>query len=182
MEDPRNIVAGTSPSKRYSAGTVLTTDGRLLVYGGCGAAGRLNDLHQLDLNTLQWTDLNAASVGTLPPTTCGAGIAYYNQTMIVFGGISSAGLLPDVYSFDIQSLSWSLAPVTGDIPPGRSFVTLTTLLGRHYTNGLDRNVYELDAVSLRWTKYPPNAVAPSVFLFAFGAQESSRRLLVLGGT
>eukprot|EP00292_Cryptomonas_paramecium_P002636 CAMPEP_0113722472 /NCGR_PEP_ID=MMETSP0038_2-20120614/37772_1 /TAXON_ID=2898 /ORGANISM="Cryptomonas paramecium" /LENGTH=2376 /DNA_ID=CAMNT_0000651725 /DNA_START=109 /DNA_END=7236 /DNA_ORIENTATION=+ /assembly_acc=CAM_ASM_000170 len=192
MEDPRNIRCWNITLQEYSAGTVLTTDGRLLVYGGCGAAGRLNDLHQLDLNTLQWTDLNAASVGTLPPTTCGAGIAYYNQTMIVFGGISSAGLLPDVYSFDIQSLSWSLAPVTGDIPPGRSFVTLTTLLGRHYvyggqtvdfyTNGLDRNVYELDAVSLRWTKYPPNAVAPSVFLFAFGAQESSRRLLVLGGT
>mmetsp|Transcript_36697 Transcript_36697/g.96865 ORF Transcript_36697/g.96865 Transcript_36697/m.96865 type:complete len:123 (+) Transcript_36697:99-467(+) len=71
---PATFVGGTAPSNRYTSGAALTDDNKLIIYGGCGAAGRLSDMHLLDLSAFQWNDLDSASAlwPTSMPSTSAA--------------------------------------------------------------------------------------------------------------
>ena len=48
--------SGVPPEER-SFHKMICIGSCLYVFGGCGASGRLNDLHQLDLTTMTWTSL-----------------------------------------------------------------------------------------------------------------------------
>lgn len=52
---------GVPPEPR-SFHRMICIDNRLYVFGGCGASGRLADLHQFDLATNTWTDLGASKL------------------------------------------------------------------------------------------------------------------------
>mmetsp|Transcript_17294 Transcript_17294/g.47619 ORF Transcript_17294/g.47619 Transcript_17294/m.47619 type:complete len:539 (-) Transcript_17294:2273-3889(-) len=184
------FVSGTPPSKRYMSGAAVTDDGRFIVFDGCGTAGRLADLYQLDLASLQWTSLAAAAEGTSPPAVCGPGTVYLNNTLITFGGVASTGPISDVFRFDFASLTWSSLETTGDKPDSRAFPMLASLAGSIYLYGGQGYddlfvsgwyVYGLDLETLRWTAYPGGSNAPLRILGAFTADTENDRLLLHGG-
>ena len=97
-------VSGTPPSPRayHSACGRLNyaEDGleQLLVFGGTGAAGRLNDLHILHFPSMHWTSPRCDESGAPPPTprcwhTCAAICPAASTAfgMVVFGGVDGNG-------------------------------------------------------------------------------------------
>jgi hypothetical protein len=56
------IVTTNGPPPARSFHRMLSSDDSLYVFGGCGAAGRLADLHRLDLPTRTWRVLAAADL------------------------------------------------------------------------------------------------------------------------
>mmetsp|Transcript_37150 Transcript_37150/g.98853 ORF Transcript_37150/g.98853 Transcript_37150/m.98853 type:complete len:256 (+) Transcript_37150:1-768(+) len=183
------FVAGTPPSKRYMSDAVVSDDGRLFIYGGCAPAGQTNDVHQLDLASLQWTSLDAAAQGTPPPATCGAGVAFLNRSLLVFGGLSLEGYVAGPYRFDLLTLTWSTLATTGPAPPPQGFSGVVTMSSRLYVysgalNGdflVSGILYGLDLATLAWTAYPANAVAPLRVFAGFVADSKRERLLHFGG-
>mmetsp|Transcript_36466 Transcript_36466/g.96060 ORF Transcript_36466/g.96060 Transcript_36466/m.96060 type:complete len:1960 (+) Transcript_36466:49-5928(+) len=188
---PASFVAGNPPTRRYIPGTALSDDGRLFVYAGCGTAGRLGDLHQLDLAALLWTPLSAATIGESPPATCGSGVLFHNRSLFSFGGISDSGGTADLRLFDPLTLSWTLANTTGDLPTPRAFLGVAALAGSFYVYGgqedaegfdMGRVLHELDLATMRWTAHPGGDSAPRRVLFAFTDDSKRGRLLLFGGS
>ena len=112
-------VTGTPPSARAYHSSVArlnyAEDGleQLVVFGGSGSAGRLNDVHILHLPSLHWTAPRCE--GTPPSARCwhaAAAIAPPASTafgMLVFGGVDGYGRE--------QSDCFQLRPLTDVEPP-----------------------------------------------------------------
>ena len=52
--------AGAAPQPRSYHASASSSDGKLYIFGGCGAEGRLNDLHCYDVKTNTWEALPAS--------------------------------------------------------------------------------------------------------------------------
>jgi hypothetical protein len=92
---------------------------RVIVFGGLGGPGYMNDVWQLSLSgTPTWTHL--AISGTPPIGRYGHSAIYdpLRLRMVVFGGYDGASnkLFNDVWALDLMSLTWSPMTVSGTLP------------------------------------------------------------------
>lgn len=109
---------GTGPAARYWHGAIYDGGGgrnRMLVYGGKGAS-YYNDLWELNLTTLAWTQL--ASSGAAPSAWMSAVHDVAGERMLVFGGNDP---LPkaDFFTFDLATDTWSQISPAGSVPQAR---------------------------------------------------------------
>ena len=92
---------GIKPSARSNPALVGDGAGRVILFGGKTSDGPSADVWKLDIQKGEWTDLTPSAIG---PAARSSHDAVWNpaaKQMIVFGGLSSAGALNDV---------WVLAP------------------------------------------------------------------------
>lgn len=100
-------VAGTPPCARsYHRATAVGN--KVFVFGGCGAEGRLADLHVLDLQARRWSALPSA------PDIPGRGGPVFEaspdgHSLWMVGGFIG-GQTNDVMRFDLLTESWTRAP------------------------------------------------------------------------
>jgi Ras-related protein Rab-1A len=153
---------GQPPSPRFCHSACVTND-LYIVFGGCGSADYsrpLNDLHWLDLRSMQWTSPSCAGE---PPSARFAHKMIHggDNTLLLFGGSSSATeaeATPGVlYSFELSTSTWSTTQVSGTPPLERSFHSFD-LIGKwgfafagSTTNGIS-DLYILDAAGQRWAR------------------------------
>jgi hypothetical protein len=115
------VPAGTGPSGR--AGHSMVYDSRhdrILLFGGIGNTGRMNDVWELTLGgPLQWNPIIA---GGTPPSARWAHTAVYDAVrdrMVVFGGLATAPL-HDCWSLDLAGgPSWALMNQFTILPSAR---------------------------------------------------------------
>jgi len=154
---------GSPPSPRFYHSSIVSGD-TYVVLGGCAAPdfnAPLNDLHLLDLRSMQWTA--PAASGEAPP-------ARFSQKMIlgpdeqlfVFGGTASTST-PEaspgtLYSYKISTSTWSTVQVAGTPPLERCFHTFD-LIGKWgfvfsgtTGNGGISDLYILDVNNMRWAR------------------------------
>ena len=107
--------SGTAPSARLSHSAVYDGLGgrdRMLVYGGNAYGTNFDDLWELNLSTLTWTQLNPA--GPRPPGLQWTSLVVdpAAQRLLLYGG-STPTAYGELFSFDLAGNTWT--PIT---PPG----------------------------------------------------------------
>mmetsp|Transcript_19127 Transcript_19127/g.45041 ORF Transcript_19127/g.45041 Transcript_19127/m.45041 type:complete len:586 (-) Transcript_19127:82-1839(-) len=153
---------GTAPSPRFCHSACIA-DELYVIFGGCGAGDfsrPLDDLHWLDLKSMQWTSPNCS--GTAPsPRFAHKMIRGSEEQLIVFGGSrssSGAEVPPGIlYSFNLPTSTWSTLQVAGTPPLERSFHTFD-LIGKWAfafagsTSSSISDLYILDMPNNRWAR------------------------------
>jgi hypothetical protein len=102
---------GEVPSPRAEVGYAQTADlRRAFLFGGHVESSTSAELFVLDLETLSFELLwpAAGATGPGPAPRRGAAVALDEGLgqVLVFGGVGDAGPLNDLWSFDLESLSW----------------------------------------------------------------------------
>jgi len=117
----------------------------LFVFGGCGASGRLSDLHEFDTEKLVWTKhsneykntLND-EVKTIAPRGGSSVVASKNGDKIfLLGGFAGCGCdgveMADIYVYDLKSKQWTIMVQTLPTPKSVCIATGITMNGKdHY--------------------------------------------------
>jgi len=106
---PISPSSATVPPGRTQAGSIYDPVGRrLVVFGGKGSGGNLNDVWAYDLQQNRWSELTpAAGDSPTPRFTPNAVYDPIGHQMIVWSGQSSAGFHNDVWAFDLSTNQWS---------------------------------------------------------------------------
>jgi len=99
----------TLPEARSFHKMLYDGAGHLYVFGGCGAEGRLADLHMFDLETHEWT--NFGSSGILKGRG-GANFLRLEDKLAVIAGFSGTET-KDGHLFDISSAKWEESGLQG---------------------------------------------------------------------
>lgn len=98
----KQINSPSPPPQRNYHTMAAYTDRYLYVFGGCGQAGRLNDLWCYDTITRTWTQLPTYDAIT---GRGGAGLAISSNSLWVVGGFSGQEM-NDVFKFDLTTQTW----------------------------------------------------------------------------
>ncbi|XP_039022223.1 acyl-CoA-binding domain-containing protein 4-like [Hibiscus syriacus] len=104
----------TPPAPRYDHSAAVHSERYLLIFGGCSHSLFFNDLHVLDLQTMEWSQPQVQG-DLVSPRAGHAGISVDEMFYIVGGGDNNNGC-PETLALNMSKLVWS---------------TLTTLKERH---------------------------------------------------
>jgi hypothetical protein len=182
-------MARVNPSAIYDA---LTH--RMIVFGGRSSSGDLDDLWAFDLNTHQWSEIQPASE-VLPEKRYTHNALYdpEHHQMLIWSGRhagTSSVLFNDVWSFDLQSLTW-----TELIPDGRGpntrYGTAAVLDLRTRTlvnfagftaGGRFDDTWRFAIDDLVWTEISPATGHPGKRCLHAGSYDTrTHRMLIYGG-
>ncbi|MBA0837633.1 hypothetical protein Goarm_009774, partial [Gossypium armourianum] len=104
----------TPPAPRFDHSAAVHSERYLLIFGGCSHSIFFNDLHVLDLHTMEWSQPQVQG-DLVSPRAGHAGISIDEMWYIVGGGDNNNGC-PETLALNMSKLVWS---------------TLTTLKERH---------------------------------------------------
>lgn len=106
---------GTPPSPRSDHAAAIHAERYLLIFGGGSHASCFNDLHVLDLQTMEWS--RPIQQGDIPAPRAGhAGVTVGENWFIVGGGDNKSGVSETVV-LNMSTLVWSIVTtVQGRIP------------------------------------------------------------------
>ncbi|XP_010942274.1 thiohydroximate-O-sulfate sulfur/sulfate-lyase (nitrile-forming) NSP5 isoform X3 [Elaeis guineensis] len=185
------------PHRSYHS--MAADEQRVYIFGGCGNAGRLNDLWAYDISDRQWIQLPSPDESCRPRG--GPGLAVAGGKIWVVYGFSGVEL-DDVHCFDPISEKWTLVETSGDKPSPRS-VFSTAGIGKYviiYGGEIDPSdlghlgagkfsaeVFALDTETNAWKKLKDFSDASEQpgprgwCAFSCGKIEGKEGLLVYGG-
>eukprot|EP01087_Luapelamoeba_hula_P012781 TRINITY_DN3603_c0_g1_i4.p1 TRINITY_DN3603_c0_g1~~TRINITY_DN3603_c0_g1_i4.p1 ORF type:complete len:4801 (-),score=871.08 TRINITY_DN3603_c0_g1_i4:39-14441(-) len=183
---------GSVPPKRFShAAAVEGGEGegyRMWIFGGYDCEKRLNDLFVLDTATNKWEkpQLNERSV--LPSGRSGATFTWIGaKTFLMYAGYDGSSFLSDVYTFSLETMSWSRVQTTGEKPKGRAMHSANLIDRRLYIFGgrisateRTNDVYYLDLNTWAWIRVETGGTLPTARA-SHCAVAIGSKLLVIGG-
>jgi hypothetical protein len=157
--------SGAAPEARYDHMMIIADDlGKLLVFGGKGGAGDLNDTWVFDVKTSAWKQISA---GASVPSPRHGGSLNYDPTRkraVLFGGLGPSGNLNDTWTFDLEKEAWSQVTTKGTTPAiryGHSTVydpKRDQLLVSHgFSNTRFDDTFALDLKTDTWVDISPAA-------------------------
>ena len=95
-------VEGPAPPGLYAGACTSTPSGHTLhVYGGNDGSHYQGSLHELEINSLNWTQL-ATPDSFGPMKKRGCGMVVYNNQLILFGGDTERGYTNELHAFDFK--------------------------------------------------------------------------------
>jgi len=178
--------------------------GRIFVFGGCGAAGRLNDLWAFDPDTQRWSCLCSggpdAPKGRGGATLAAARAPYGGERLVMIYGFSGQQE-GDVAVFDEERGKWVIVPhdhQRGDAPSPRSVLAsaptpgqdggvfifggeqVASEAGHEGAGEFTADGYILDLRSLLWRRVHTEGEAPSPRGWS-GCGLVDDRVLLFGG-
>ncbi|KAG0542221.1 hypothetical protein BDA96_02G084900 [Sorghum bicolor] len=118
---------GGPPHRSYHSMVADAEGGRVYVFGGCGDAGRLNDLWAYDVASGRWEELPSPGEACRPRGGPGLAVAG-GKVWVVYG--FSGEEMDDVHCYDPATRAWAVVETTGDRPSPRS-VFCGAGIGRH---------------------------------------------------
>src|SRR6058998_3970948 len=191
--------SGTPPAARSDASTIYdSVRDRLVVFGGIGPYGAVNDVWELTLSgTPTWSEITPA--GTLPPT-----LAYHTAVydasrdrMIVFGGYDygGGGDRNEVWVLTFgRAPTWSQMAPSGTPPSPRSIHSAVydgprdrmVVFGGYSSSAATAEQNDTWALSLSgsgsWSQITPNGGPPAIRYGHTAIVDAPRsRMLVFGG-
>jgi len=183
---------GPMPAPRTQCSAIFDVPNRhMVIFGGRGDSGPLNDVWAFDLVTLTWTELTPGA-GSMPAPRFTPASVYdpVGHRMITWSGQGSGGaFFNDAWSFDLDTNAWTaLSPAGGPPnirygvarvfdPVGRDLVTFAgfTNLGRF------DDVWRLDADAVTWTDVSPGSGPIERCLHTASYDAMRGRMIMYGG-
>lgn len=114
------------PARSGFVCAVCKTDGVFYVFGGRGTNGVRNDMYELDLHTLNWTETNQQ--GSVPSGREGSSWTEHQDRLYMFGGHDGVTYLHDFFCFTIPTRWWTSIAVQSrplSLPSGSSSAPLS---------------------------------------------------------
>ncbi|KAI8475739.1 MAG: hypothetical protein J3K34DRAFT_480381 [Monoraphidium minutum] len=132
---------GDAPCARGGHSATLVGD-RLYVFGGEDSRRRpLDDLHILDLPSMEWSLIAVpGKPHAKPPPRCGHAAVVLHDKLVVFGGGSIANCLSDCWVLDLDTLHWTRPAAAGHAPSPRAGHASVLVGERWYILGGGNNV------------------------------------------
>jgi uncharacterized protein (TIGR03437 family) len=191
----RNLTpaSGPAPEARRNGVAVYDPVGkRVIVFGGAGNSGFLNDTWALSLETRTWTKL--ATVGGPPPPRHAFDGVYdpVGQQLIIYSG-QGAGFFNDTWTLDLNTLQWrDVSPVNDNARPKKRYgsagvfdpVTrsLVSFAGFTSESGRFNDTQSFGLASKTWQDWSPGGARPQVRCLLTGALDrANRQMIIYGG-
>lgn len=117
----RQVNVKSAPPGRWGHTLSSLNGSWLVVFGGCGKQGLLNDVFVLDLDAKQPTWMQVFGGGPPPPRSWHSSCTIEGSKLVVSGGCTDAGvLLNDTHLLDLtmEKPMWKEIP-TSPVPPSR---------------------------------------------------------------
>nr|AML76747.1 putative LOV domain-containing protein [Erigeron canadensis] len=117
----RQVSVKSSPPGRWGHTLSCLNGSWLVIFGGCGKQGLLNDVFVLDLDAKQPTWIEVYGGGAPPPRSWHSSCTIEGSKLVVSGGCTDAGvLLNDTFLLDLTMKNpiWREIP-TSQVPPSR---------------------------------------------------------------
>ena len=181
---------GPSPAPRFNATAVYDpVDHRMIIFGGRGGSGALNDIWSLDLEANEWTNLTPLEGPTPAPRFTPAGV--YDDAgrrMIMWSG-QGASFFNDVWSFDLMDHAWTELNPAGPIPNIRYGVasvfdpvarSLVTFAGFTDQGRFD-DTWTFDIEQNAWSDVTPEMGPMQRCLHTASYDAGAHRMLIYGG-
>ena len=104
---------GNSPPARDSHSAIIYNNTDMIIFGGNGTSGKLNDLWNFNFNEKKWTKISGT--GNSPSPRDGHLTSLiYNKYMIIYAGLDNDdNVIHDIYLFDIQNKIWYECDIEG---------------------------------------------------------------------
>ncbi|KAK1431092.1 hypothetical protein QVD17_14316 [Tagetes erecta] len=188
----------TGPTQR-SYHSITTDDHHVYIFGGCGVAGRLNDLWAFNVDDKTWAKFPLP--GDNLKGRGGPGlVAVGGKIWVVYG---FAGMeVDDVHFFDAVSAKWVEVETTGEKPTPRSVFSSVAIgkfifvcggevdpsgIGHVGAGKFTREVYALDTETFVWNRVEDgygggdHPGARGWCAFSGGRRDGKEGLMVYGG-
>ncbi|NOT63956.1 MAG: hypothetical protein HOP19_27395 [Acidobacteria bacterium] len=191
----RNLTptSGTQPDARRNGAAIYDSQGkRVIIFGGGGNTGDLNDTWAFDPATSTWTKL--ATTGT-PPSTRHGFDAVYDATghqLVIYNG-QGAGLFNDTWTLNLTTLQWrDVSPANDALRPKRRYGSagvfdpvsrsLVSFAGFTSEAGRFQDTQSFGLANNSWTDWTPAGTKPQVRCLLTGAYDkTNRRFIIYGG-
>ncbi|KAF9676617.1 hypothetical protein SADUNF_Sadunf08G0021200 [Salix dunnii] len=116
----------TPPAPRFEHTAAINGDRYLLIFGGCSHSIFFNDLHVLDLQTMEWSQPEVQG-DLVTPRAGHSGVTIGENWYIVGGGDNKNGC-PETLVLNMSKLSWSALASVRERDPLASEVTTFAFL------------------------------------------------------
>ncbi|MGH2567309.1 MAG: Kelch repeat-containing protein [Bacteroidota bacterium] len=179
------------PARRNASAIYDPANNRMILFGGKGSSGDLNDLWSLNLTTLLWEPITPATQTIPAPRfTHNAMFDSLRNRMIVWSGQGS-GFYNDVWAFDFATSTWEQLWANGNVPGAPNIRYGTTAgfdpIERQLINvsgftseGRFQDTWAFHVESLQWSERTMSPHPVKRCLHA-GCFADDRRTLVLYG-
>lgn len=156
----------TNPMVAYDS-----SNKRLIILGGFvyETDSMSSTLQEYNLSISAWKQIFAQSA-FVPPGLQAGKILVRNHELLVFYGSTTSGISSDVYIFNMKTLVWSNAMLSGDSIQGREKfascvyesqnITYLAIYGGLTSSGMDSSLYIIDIQTLTSKEMPRNGQAP----------------------
>jgi hypothetical protein len=182
------------PSRhRHSADYDALSD-RMIVFGGNASGGVTGDTWSYDLNLRTWADL---APGSAPTARSGQATSYAGggtDRLLLFGGLTGAGLNGDTWHFDEDSNAWTQRTPAGSPPSARHAASMAydassvrfVLFGGQTAAGLDGGTFVYHHPTDTWSApgplSPPSARRDHAMVYIPYASGVGDEVFLFGGT
>lgn len=181
---------GPAPEARRLGTAIFDPVGyQIIVFGGTGAKGPLNDLWAFDLHALAWSKLEAA--GTPPAPRFGHNAVYdpAGHQMVLWAG-QSGPFFNDTWTLDLTTLAWN--DVSPTLRPEARYGSasifdpdLRRLVQFAGFTDLSRRFQDTQAFNLEtntWDDLSPPGDTPEIrCLLTAALDQNRRRMIIYGG-
>ena len=179
----------TPEARRYGSAIYDPVGGQVIIFGGRGNSGFLNDAWAFNVNTEVWQRLDTSSVAPEPRFGHNAVYDPVGHQMVVWAGQQGTLFFDDTWRLDLASLEWSNVspaarpaarygsaaiydPVEGSLV---QFAGFTQEAARFQ----DTQAFRIASTS--WLDITPSSVKPQVRCLHTAARDQSGRMIVYGG-
>jgi hypothetical protein len=107
------------PPARDSHSAVLYNNSDMIIFGGNGSTGKLNDLWNFNFNDKKWNKI--ITEGPTPSARDGhLSSLIYNKYMVIYAGLDDKDeVVNDIFLFDINNNKWIECELEGNIPQNK---------------------------------------------------------------
>ena len=163
---------GNSPPARDSHSAIIYNDSDMIIFGGNGTSGKLNDLWNFNFNDKKWTKISGS--GKSPSSRDGHLTSLiYNKYMMIYAGLDNEdNVVHDIYLFDIENRIWYECDLEG-VPiqnkDGQSCCKIGDLMYLFGGQGPEDDEYSNDLFTLKFDipdnlKDPKNNKKPKAII------------------
>ena len=104
---------GNSPPARDSHSAIIYKDSDMIIFGGNGTSGKLNDLWNFNFFDKKWSKISCT--GKIPlPRDGHLTSLIYDKYMVIYAGLDNDdNVIHDIYLFDVENKIWHECDIEG---------------------------------------------------------------------
>ena len=178
----------TPEARRYGSAVYDPVGGQVVIFGGRGSSGFLNDVWAFDVDTEDWRRL--VTSGASPEARFGHNAVYdpVGHQMVVWAGQGSL-FFNDTWRLDLASLEWSdVSPVARPAARYGSAAiydpvddSLVQFAGFTQEAARFQDTQAFRIASTSWLDITPSSIKPQIRCLHTAARDQTGRLIVYGG-
>ena len=104
-----------TPQARDSHSAIIYKNNDMIIFGGNGVSGKMNDLWNFNFNLKKWTEITNSGNGLWPKARDGHNTAViYDKYMVIYAGLDDKdNVIQDIFLYEIEKKIWNQCEIQG---------------------------------------------------------------------